>query len=173
MGSITSGLGIGGKINYLTKVGVLPVARKDDDVCFLLCYTFDSPLGDTEKVILLGLHTMKKANINILQHMKDSLEGNCTQLSFWSQEKTFDEALKELSVEDSVKRIFKIKSQVNPRDDYISTAEYDEVIGADLVNLAINHVETGLHDRNSLEKDCLSIEQIKSKAISFRMRTRS
>jgi hypothetical protein len=35
--------------------------------------------GDAEKVILLGLHTMMKASINILQHMKNSLEGNCMQ----------------------------------------------------------------------------------------------
>jgi hypothetical protein len=75
-------LGIGGKTNYLTRVGILPVVRGDDGVCFLLCYIFDSPLGDTEKVILLRLHTMIKANVNILQHMKDPLEGNCTQLSF-------------------------------------------------------------------------------------------
>jgi hypothetical protein len=46
-------LGIGGKTNYLTKIGMLPVVRGVDGVCFLLCYTFDSPLGDTEKVILL------------------------------------------------------------------------------------------------------------------------
>ncbi len=59
-------LGIGGKTNYLARVGILPVVRGYDGVCFLLCYTFDSPLGDTEKVILLGLHTMIKANINIL-----------------------------------------------------------------------------------------------------------
>jgi hypothetical protein len=63
-------LGIGEKTNCLTEVGMLPEVRGDDGVCFLLCYTFDSPLGDTEKVILLGLHTMMKANINILQHMR-------------------------------------------------------------------------------------------------------
>jgi hypothetical protein len=71
-------LGIGGKTNFLTKVGVLPLQKPDGDACFMLCYAFDSPLGDTDKVILLGLHTMMKANINILQHMKDSLEGNCS-----------------------------------------------------------------------------------------------
>lgn len=46
-----------------------------------------------------------KANINILQHMKNSLEGNYMQLSFWPQGKTFDEALKELSADDGVKRV--------------------------------------------------------------------
>ena len=136
-------LGIGGKTNYLTKVGMLPVVKGDDGVCFLLCYTFDAPLGDTEKVVLLGLHTMMKANINILQHMKDSIEGNCSQLSFWPQGKTFDEALKELSCDDNIRRVFKITSQGSPRDIYISTSEYEEVTGKDLVNLAVNHVETG------------------------------
>ncbi len=99
-------LGIGGKTNYLTKVGMLSVVKGDDGVCFLLCYTFDAPLGDTEKIVLLGLHTMMKSNFNILQHMKDSIEGNCSQLSFWPQGKSFDEALKELSCDDKIKRVF-------------------------------------------------------------------
>jgi hypothetical protein len=38
-------LRIGGKTNFLTKVGVLPVQKPDGDVCFMLCYAFDSPLG--------------------------------------------------------------------------------------------------------------------------------
>ena len=59
-------LGIGGKTNYLTKVGVLQVRTGNEGVCFMLCYTFDAPLGDIEKIILLGLHTVVKANINIL-----------------------------------------------------------------------------------------------------------
>ncbi len=109
----------------------------------MLCYIFDLPLGNTNKVILLGLPTMMKANINILQHMKDSLEGKCTPLTFWPHGKSFDGAVKELSCNDDVKRIFKIKTRVNPRDVYISTEEYDEVTGVDLVNLAINHIETG------------------------------
>ncbi len=83
---------------------------------------------------------MIKAIINILQHTKDSLEGNCTQLLFWPQGKMFDEALRELSLDNKVKRVLKINSQVNPRDVYISTDEHDEVTGEDLVNLAINHV---------------------------------
>ncbi len=91
-------LGIGGKTNFLTKVEVLPVQKPNGSVCFMLCSPFDSPLGDTDKVILLGLHTMMKANINILQHMKDSIEGNCSALAFWPLGKSFDEAVKELSV---------------------------------------------------------------------------
>ncbi len=67
-------LGIGGKTIFLTKVGVLPVQKPDGDACFMLCYAFNSPLGDTDKVILLGLHTMMKANINILQHMKATVQ---------------------------------------------------------------------------------------------------
>jgi hypothetical protein len=137
-------LGIGGKTNFLTKVGVLPVHKPDGDVCCMLCYAFDSPLGDTDKVILLGLHTiMMKANINILQHMKDSLEGNCSALAFWPLGESFDEAVKELSAQDDIKRVFRMRTPINPRDVYISTSEYDEVTELDLVNLAINHIETG------------------------------
>jgi hypothetical protein len=40
---------------------------------------------------------MMKANINILQHMKDSLEGNCSDLTFWPQGKSFDEAVREIT----------------------------------------------------------------------------
>ncbi len=63
-------LGIGGETNYLKEVGVLPVKKDDEGVCFMLCYVFNTPLGDINKIILLGLHTMMKANINILKHMK-------------------------------------------------------------------------------------------------------
>jgi hypothetical protein len=69
-----------------------------------------------------------KANINILQHMKNSLERNNTQLSFWPQGKIFDEALKELSVYNGVKRV-ENQVHVHPRNVYISTTEYDEVTG--------------------------------------------
>ncbi len=64
-------------------------------------------------------------------------------LSFWPRERSFDEALKESSVDDDVKRICLIKSHVHPRDVYISTTECGEVTGANLINLAINYVETG------------------------------
>ena len=77
--------------------------KKDDDgVCFMLCYVFDTPLGDTNKIILLGLHTMMKANINILKHMKDSLEDKCTPLAFWPHGMSCEEALKGLSCEDDI-----------------------------------------------------------------------
>jgi hypothetical protein len=114
-------LGIGGKTNYLKEVGVLPVKKDDDGVCFMLCYVFNTPLGDTNKIILLGLHTMMKANINILKRMKDSLEDRCTPLAFWPHGMSCDEALKGLSCEDDVKRIFNV--HVNPRDLNISTEE--------------------------------------------------
>ena len=75
--------------------------------------------------------------------MKDSLEGNCSELTFWPQGKSFDEAVKELSTQDNIKRVFRMRTPVNLRDVYISTSEYDEVTELDLVNLAINHIETG------------------------------
>jgi hypothetical protein len=77
--------------------------------------------------------------------MTDSLEGNCSELTFWPQEKSFDEAVKELSTQENIKWVFRMRTPVNPRDVYISTSKYDEVTELDLVNLAINHIglETG------------------------------
>jgi hypothetical protein len=42
-------LGIGGGTNFLTEVGVLPVHKPYGDICFMLCYAFNSPLGDTAR----------------------------------------------------------------------------------------------------------------------------
>jgi hypothetical protein len=52
---------------------------------------------------------MMKANINIIKHMKDSLEDKCTPLALWPHGMSCDEALKGLSCEDDVNRICKIK----------------------------------------------------------------
>jgi hypothetical protein len=64
-------------------------------------------------------------------------------LAFWPLGKSFDEPVKELSLQDNIKRVFRMRTPINPRDVYISTSEYDEVTELDLVNLAINHIETG------------------------------
>ena len=50
---------------------------------------------------------------------------------------SFDEALKDITVDDDIKRIFKRREDKNPRDIYMSTDEYDEVTGQDMVHLAI------------------------------------
>ncbi len=62
---------------------------------------------------------------------------------FWPKGVSFDEALKDITVDDDIKRILKQRKNKHPRDIYMSTDEYDEVTGQDMVNLAINHIEVG------------------------------
>jgi hypothetical protein len=136
-------MGIGGTTHYLTKAGILKIKKDNNKYCRILCYVFDRPLGDTKQVILLGLQTVMQAGINVLAHMQDSVNGKCTALKFWPKGMSFDEALKDITVDDSIKRIFKQRKSKHPRDIYMSTDEYDEVTGQDMVNLAINHIEVG------------------------------
>ena len=62
---------IGGTTYYLTKAGILKIKKDNNKYCRILCYVFDRPLGDTKQVILLGLHTVMQAGINVLAHMQD------------------------------------------------------------------------------------------------------
>ncbi len=79
----------------------------------------------------------------MLAHMQDSVNEKCTAQNFWPEGMRFDEALEDITVDDDIKRIFKRRKDKHPRDIYMSTDEYDEVAGRDMVNLAINHIEGG------------------------------
>jgi hypothetical protein len=71
------------------------------------------------------------------------MDGKCTALKFSPKGMSFDEARKDITVDDNIKRIFKQRKDKHPRDIYMSTDEYDEVTGQDMVNLAIYHTEGG------------------------------
>ena len=136
-------MGIGGTTHYLTQAGILRIEKGRGRYCKILCYVFNRPLGDTEQVILLGLQTVMQAGINVLAHMQDSVNGKCTALKFWPKGMNFEQALQDITVDDNIKRIFKQRKSVHPRDIYMGTHEYDEVTGQDMINLAINHIEVG------------------------------
>ncbi len=79
-------------------------------------------------MILLGLQTVMQAGINVLAHMQDSVNERCTALKFWPKGMSFDEALKDITVDYNIKRIFKRRKSKHPRDIYMSTYEYDEMM---------------------------------------------
>jgi hypothetical protein len=95
-------MGIGGTTHYLTKAGILKIKKDKDKYCRILCYVFDRPLGDTKQVIPLGLQTVMQAGLNVLAHMQDSVNGKCTALKFWPKCMSFDEALKDITVDDDI-----------------------------------------------------------------------
>ncbi len=48
----------------------------------ILCYRYDERVGNTEQIVLLSLRTIRDANIDILHHMDQSLDGISSPLLF-------------------------------------------------------------------------------------------
>jgi hypothetical protein len=74
--------GIRGKSKPLREAGVLHVAAGDGKVKKILCYKLDERVGNTERILLLSLRTIRDANIDILHHMDKSLDGISAPLLF-------------------------------------------------------------------------------------------
>jgi hypothetical protein len=80
--------GIGGKFKPLREAGVLHVDAGKGKVKKILCYKFDEHVGNTSRILLLSLRTIRDANIDILHHMMDkSLEGISSPLLFLQDRK--------------------------------------------------------------------------------------
>jgi hypothetical protein len=58
--------GIGGRSGTLNMVGIVQSAAPEEKVKRILCYVYDSPLGPTEKILLLSLQSVIEASINII-----------------------------------------------------------------------------------------------------------
>ncbi len=67
--------GIGGQSKPLREVGVLHVDAAGGKVKKILCYKFDQRIGNTNKILLLSLRTIKDANIDILISSHGSIAG--------------------------------------------------------------------------------------------------
>ncbi len=57
--------GIGGKSDILNMVGIVQLRIPEGRVKRIQCYVFDSPLGPTQKILLLSLQSVIEASINI------------------------------------------------------------------------------------------------------------
>ena len=66
--------GIGGKSDILNMVGIVQLKTPEGRVKRIQCYVFDSPLGPTQKMLLLSLQSVVEASINIIHHMDLCLE---------------------------------------------------------------------------------------------------
>jgi hypothetical protein len=74
--------GIGGQSKPLREARVLHVDAADGKVKKILCYRFDQRVGNTDKILLLSLRTIRDVNIDILHHMDQSLDGISSPLLF-------------------------------------------------------------------------------------------
>ena len=108
-----------------------------------MCYVFDDEVGQTKEMLLISLAAIIESKINILYHMSESNKNQCHDLKFWPNNKSFEEVCKEVSVDKEFSGVFKAKTKINPRDLYLSSDSYEEVQKDQLINLLINHIETG------------------------------
>ena len=75
--------GIGGSTPTLDKAGILHIQKKDGSVKHVLMYAFDQEVGNTKKMLLLSLRSIREAGIHIVHHMDESLSGRSTPLMFY------------------------------------------------------------------------------------------
>jgi hypothetical protein len=78
--------GIGGRTLPITKAGILTHVTPQKKLIKFLCYVFDTPIGKTQEMILLGLKTIVEANIDIRHHMKLSVQGLTKMVRFLEDE---------------------------------------------------------------------------------------
>ena len=74
--------GIGGKTLPITKAGILSHVKPQGKIVKFLCYVFDTPVGNTNEILLLGLKTIVEADIDIRYHMKLSVQGLSKMVRF-------------------------------------------------------------------------------------------
>jgi hypothetical protein len=74
--------GIGDKSKLLREADVLHVKVNTGKVKKILCYRYDERVGNTERILLLSLRTIRNANIDILHHTDQSLDGISSPLLF-------------------------------------------------------------------------------------------
>ncbi len=135
--------GIGGRTNLLDKVGIIKIKQPDNKHCKLMCYIFDEEVGQTKEMLLISLSAVIASRINILYHMSDSNKDECHDLKFWPNNRTFEEVCEDVTVDEKINHVFKTDTRFNPRDLYLSTDNFEEVEKGQLINLLINHIETG------------------------------
>ncbi len=153
--------GIGGKTNLLDKVGIIKIKQPDNKHCKLMCYVFDEEVGQTKEMLLISLSAVIASKINILYHMSNLNKNECHDLKFWPNNKTFEEVCKNVTVDEEINQVFKTDTHVNPRNLYLSTDNFEEAEKGQLIDLLINHIETGItileeayiYDRDSTPED--------------------
>jgi hypothetical protein len=79
--------GIGGKTHPITEAGVLTHVTPQKKYVKFLCYVFDTPVGNAQEILLLGLSTiLVDANIDIRYHMSFSAQGISKMIRFLDEE---------------------------------------------------------------------------------------
>ncbi len=84
--------GIGEKTEPLTKVGILKHVLPSKRTVKWLCYVFGTPVGHSQRLLLLSMSTIKLSGIDINFHADESFEGRGAPLKFKDKPSRIDEA---------------------------------------------------------------------------------
>ena len=118
--------GIGGRAQPITNAGILTHVTPQKKLIKFLCYVFDTPIGNTQEMLLLGLKTIVEADIDIRYHMKTSVQGVTTMVRFLEEEEICNTKLHRVEMlyyRDSDINSLENESAV---DRYRRTAIYDQ-----------------------------------------------
>ena len=74
--------GIGGRTLPITRAGILSHIKPNGRIVKFLCYVFDTPVGNTSEILLLGLKTIVESNIDIRYPMALSGKGQSKMVRF-------------------------------------------------------------------------------------------
>jgi hypothetical protein len=88
-----------------------------------LCYVFDTPVGRSEKLVLLSMSAIKLSGIDVNYHIDESFEGRCVPLKFKVELKPT--GYTHSRAETYYYKIDK-KGDLTPCDVYRNTTLYDE-----------------------------------------------
>jgi hypothetical protein len=87
-----------------------------------LCYVFDTPVGRSDKLLLLSMSAIKLSGIDVNYHIDQSFEGRCVPLRFKDKFKPTGETHSRAET-----YYYKIdKGDLTPCDLYRNTTLYDE-----------------------------------------------
>ncbi len=117
--------GIRGKTEPLTEVGILKHVLPNKRIVKWLCYVFDTPVGQSQRLLLLSMSAIKLSGVDINFHIDESFEGRSAHLKFKDKSSRIEEAFCRAET-----YYYKTsKENITPCDVYRNTTLYDKAGG--------------------------------------------
>ena len=120
--------GIGGKTHPITEAGVLTHVTPQKKCVKFLCYVFDTPVGNAQEILLLGLSTIVDANIDIRYHMNFSVQGISKMIRFLDEEPTQNVVLHFVHPPQDTHLVDVVTGKETASELYRDTSSYDECL---------------------------------------------
>jgi hypothetical protein len=93
-----------------------------------LCYVFDTPVGNAQEILLLGLSTIVDANIDIRYHMNFSVQGISKMIRFLDEEPAQSLVLHTVDPSHDAPQEDVITGKETASELYEETSSYDECL---------------------------------------------